>query len=441
MTGTVSQGHDVAVTQTQTITLSGPAVREQALAEAEFAAGHTGFYPRLLADAGLDLARLRAEGRGIEALPFTSKRDYNRHYPVGVVARGKTLDEPNTLVSSSSGTLGERLTTISYLSDLAKRQHATMSVHPLFRDVLASLSHQRVCRFAAPNCSDVECSVPTTTVQDRILRDGTLVLSVAHDLFATPTQMLDQAIDEIRDYRPDWLYVDATHLSLLIERLRERGIAKLGCKAVLLTYTAVTATARAQAARYFGSRIPQVEVVSMSELGWIAMECPQGRLHLNTSSFHLELLPAELGTENVTGELVVTSLGDRILPHVRYRTGDIYSLLPPCPCGHDHPAARHEGRWSDLLTLPGGRIVTSKQVDAALATVPGVQAYNLHQIRTDWFRCRFRTPNGDVVAAPAEVTAALRTLLGDVRLEVTGGDYVPGQTSGKFLCCTTEVKS
>ncbi len=85
----------------------------------------------------------------------------------------------------------------------------------------------------------------------------------------------------------------------------------------------------------------------LSEVGAFGYPCDAaGGVHLNEDEFVAEVVdpgtcaPVEDGE---MGELVVTSLGRKGFPVIRYRTGDVVQIHPgPCPAGHP-------GRW-----LPGG---------------------------------------------------------------------------------------
>jgi phenylacetate-CoA ligase len=379
-------------------------------------------------------------------VPPTAKPDYRRNFPAGVLVRGATLNDPSIYKSRSSGTTGDRLLTVVHTFTLADRMTATTTVHPGLLRVFAAAKEQRLCRYAPPNCSDVECATPFTTPATRTLPDGTLVLPVAHDLLATPDVMVRQAIDELSEYGPHWLYVDPQHLAFLVRSLRRHGIPPPAVGGVVLTYNVVAAMSRRQIAEFFPPDTVTVEVASMSELGWMGMECPSGFLHLNTESFYLELLPEGDGPTRPAepgelAELYVTSIGDEISPHIRYRTGDLYTLLDgDCPCGHRFPRAVHHGRRKDVMRAGDGTaLLTPKQLDQLVGPARWLDVYKLHQLTPGRFRFRY-IPAGDDRddAAAGELTAELRAALGS-GLTVEAADYIECERSGKFLPCVSEV--
>lgn len=380
-------------------------------------------------------------------VPPTAKPDYRRNFPAGVLVRGATLNDPFIFKSRSSGTTGDRLLTVAHTFTLAGRMTATTSVHPGLLKVFADAKEQRVCRYAPPNCSDVECATPFTTPQTRTLPDGTLVLPVAHDLLATPDVMVRQAVDELTDYGPHWLYVDPQHLAFLVRAMRRQGIPAPAVGGIVLTYNVVAATSRRQIAEFFADTAPViVEVASMSEMGWLGMECPHGFLHLNAESFYLELLPEGDGPTRpaVPGELAelyVTSIGDELSPHIRYRTGDLYTLVDgDCPCGHAFPRVVHQGRRKDVMRAgDGGVLLTPKQLDELVGPARWLDVYKLRQLAPGRFQFRYVPAEGE---PDDSLGGNLRDVLSsnpstDLTFEAV--DYIECERSGKFLPCISEV--
>ena len=400
------------------------------------------FFRRHMDGAGLRPHDLRTPA-DFRRLPPTSKADYRRNFPAGVLVEGATLGDPFVFRSQSSGTTGERLVTIATTVDLAERMTTTSAVNPGLEAVFSGARAQRVARYAAPNCSDVECATPFTTPESRTLFDGTRVLPVAHDLLTTPSVMVDQAVAEIVEYEPHWLYTDPMHLAFLARHLRGRGIAPPPVGGIVLTYNLVTHVARRQVDDVFGARSAVVaEVVSMSELGWMGMECLAGFVHMNTDSFYLEFLvgdrPAAPGE---IAELYVTSIGDQISPHLRYRTGDLYTLLGgECPCGHRFPRVEFQGRGAHCAARGGEIRLTPKQLDHLVGPADWLELYKLRQLDEDRFGFRYIPVGDNHVAQAKDLGDRLLAALGaDAAVAVDAADYIECERSGKFLSCVSEV--
>jgi phenylacetate-CoA ligase len=444
-----------------------------ALDEVAAAYDRVPFFRRLMDQADLRAHDLRTPAE-FRLLPATSKVDYRRNFPAGVLMRGSTLNDPFVFRSQSSGTTGERLLTIAHTYALAERMTTTSGVNPALQGIFASAKQQRICRYAAPNCSDVECATPFTTPASRTLFDGTRVLPVAHDLLATPAAMIDQAVSEIVDYEPHWLYTDPMHLAFLCGNLRARAIAAPAVGGVVLTYNVVTKSARRQVSETLAGRggaggpaggagglagrargpgggagapggAILVEVVSMSELGWMGMECPHGYVHMNTDSFYLEFLtggrPAEPGE---LAELYVTSIGDQISPHLRYCTGDLYTLMAgQCPCGHHFPRVEFHGRATHVVVSGGRPLLTPKQLDDLVGPAPWLDFYKLRQLDEERIAFRYipsARAGGDHRGQARLLGERLRAALGDkIKLTVEPVSYIECERSGKFLPCVSEV--
>lgn len=398
------------------------------------------FFRRHMDQAGLRPGDTRTLA-DFRLIPATSKADYRRNFPAGVLMGGTTMRDALVFRSQSSGTTGERLLTIVHTYALAERMTTTSAVNPALSAVFSAARDQRICRYAAPNCSDVECATPFTTPESRTLADGTRVLPVAHDLLSTPPAMIDQAVAEIIEYRPHWLYTDPMHLAFLARCLRARGIAAPSAGGIVLTYNVVTCGARRQVADVFPGVL--AEVVSMSELGWMGMECPDGYLHMNTDSFYLEFLaggrPAEPG---MLAELYVTSIGDQISPHLRYQTGDLYALIDgTCTCGHPFPRVEVHGRARHAVIRGGRPVLTPLQLDQLVGPADWLDLYKLRQVADERvvFRYLRRTEDADPQPA-AELATRLRQALGpEVKISMEPVTYIECERSGKFLPCVSEV--
>jgi phenylacetate-CoA ligase len=98
----------------------------------------------------------------------------------------------------------------------------------------------------------------------------------------------------------------------------------------------------------------------LSETGPFGYPCAEGGgLHINADEFAWEVLDAEPGER---GELVLTPLGRRGWPVLRYRTGDIVECPgAACPAGHPHPwlPGGIVGRTDDMVVIRGMNVYPS----------------------------------------------------------------------------------
>jgi len=416
------------------------AVRE----EIAYAFDRTDFFRKHMEDNELRPDDIRTVD-DFQRIPPTSKSHYRRNFPAGVLARGYTLNSPHVMRFQSSGTSGDRLNSAILAYDLTRRQATAIGVHPGFADLWLPGNRPRICRFAPPNCSDVECATGFSSMADRTLPDGTLVLTVAHDLLATPEWQVVKAFDEIDAYGPDLLVVDPTHLAFLGRWGRRLGRKITSPKKlhVVCGYTLMTRVARRQVEDFMGPDVPIGDMIGMSELGYLGFECHHGQRHINDKDFYVEFVrdgrPVQ---EGELGELYVTTLDDGLVPRIRYATGDYFTPLGgECGCGTDLPVVRIEGRATHMVRLMDDRLVTPGAVDAAVGAAPWLDLYKLEQDRAG--ACTFRyIPNSSARAADwTALEHRLTDILAPNPVRFEAVDYIACERSGKFQSCVSRLSA
>ncbi len=119
--------------------------------------------------------------------------------------------------------------------------------------------------------------------------------------------------------------------------------------------------------------IKAFDIYGLSEImgPGVACDCEFHKgLHVHDDHFYPEIIdPKTLEPvgENVTGELVFTTLTKEGLPLIRYRTKDLTSIeYGTCDCGRTQPRIqKFTGRSDDMLIIRGVNVFPS-QVEAAL---------------------------------------------------------------------------
>lgn len=410
---------------------------EAARKEITYAYENVRFFRKHMDEAKLSPEDIRTPG-DFGRIPPTEKKHYRKNFPLDVLAKGYTLKDDRLTRFPSAGTTGERLMTVELGLVYMKRAIETMSVYPLIHTIFNRQPLNQV-RYAPPNCSDVECANPYSTMQDRLLRDGTLVLAVYHDLLTTPEVILKQNIEEVEKHQPQMYFIDSTHLAFLMRYMRKHGYTPPNGP-LLSSYTPCTDVSRRQILENFGRDVHFSEVVAMSEMGYMAMECPVGGLHINTKSYHLEFIcngrPAEPGE---MAELYITTLDNGCIPHLRYRTGDVYRFFDSqCLCGHNFPLIRIEGRLRNFLFRNGKIVLTPKELDGIVGAPRWMDMYKMKQTDENDFLFNF-IPNEKYEENNEKyIRDELLLKLGpgaDLVMEKV--DYIPTERSGKFLACVS----
>jgi phenylacetate-CoA ligase len=244
---------------------------------------------------------------------------------------------------------------------------------------------------------------------------------------------------EVRAYRPQKLYGYASALALLAGYLDRTGglPAADAPRAVFTTAEPLYDFQRAAITGAF--HCPVATEYGCRDGGLVALECPQGGLHIAAEGMHVEVLPAAPGEAG--GELVLTNLESYALPIIRYRSGDVGALDPsPCPCGRGLPRlARVEGRRTDFLVTPSGKLMHALAAIYVLREVPGLREFQVVQERLDHVRVRV-VPAGDLsAAARAAIVQGLGGLFeGGARIEVETASTL-ASASGKHRYVISHV--
>ena len=151
-------------------------------------------------------------------------------------------------------------------------------------------------------------------------------------LFAMVVGRVDplEAYRRLAEYRFNVVVSDPFWLARLTAIARERG--RPGPMKLLMGGgEGITPRTRAELEAFWGA--PLCMTYASTEAATIlAFECTHRRgYHVNEFDFYVEI--ADPDSEGY-GEIVLTTVNRRVMPLIRYRTGDVARWLPePCPCG------------------------------------------------------------------------------------------------------------
>jgi phenylacetate-coenzyme A ligase PaaK-like adenylate-forming protein len=182
-----------------------------------------------------------------------------------------------------------------------------------------------------------------------------------------PLEDIDRRLDE---FQPEVLVGYASMLRLLAGE-QEAGRLHLRPGAVLSASEVLTADARRRVDRAWGRQ--PFDVYAATETAGIAAECAvHAGMHLFEDLLITEIVddagrPVAPGTYG--SKLLVTVLGSRTLPLIRYEISDSVRLLAPsspCACGRSFARVDGvQGRAEEALDLPaaqGGRVLVQPNV-------------------------------------------------------------------------------
>ena len=181
--------------------------------------------------------------------------------------------------------------------------------------------------------------------------------------------------------------------------------------AVATTAAPLTSSVRIRLQEVFGA--PVYDDYRGSEFGWMAGECrTQSGLHIFSDTHKVEVVdpddrplpPGEVG------DIVITDLTNRVFPLIRYRLGDRGALSTDhCSCGISLPLmATPDGRQTDLLRLPSGKVLGHRLMGMFGAHPEAVRLFQIYQ-RSD-YSIVVRVVIGDSTDAKTHVDRAVSDL-------------------------------
>lgn len=266
--------------------------------------------------------------------------------------------------------------------------------------------------------------------------------SHAYRLFSVQRPLGDLAA-ALAAFAPAILTSYPSFLQLLAAE-QEAGRTRLGPIVVEAAGESISECARTTMASAFGCLVH--EAYAASEMLNIALDCPEGWLHVNADWAVLEPVdadhrPTPPGVASHT--VLLTNLANHVQPIIRYDLGDSVLARPdPCPCGNPLPAVRVAGRCDDVLHLtgPAGQVVSilPLSIGSVAEETPGVRRVQLVQSASAAIRVRLEPRrDADTSRVWDEVLTRLRHFLAEqglANVTVVPAPEPPEQTtgSGKF---------
>ena len=273
-------------------------------------------------------------------------------------------------------------------------------------------------------------------------RDALLNHHVLDAFHMSPSRM-DGYLNSWRRYRPACVFGYPSSLARLVEHARSRDVdlRAPNLKAVFVTgercYDLQRATLESEL------NVPVANDYGSREGGFIAHQCPSGRMHIMTEHVHVEIvrdgLPVPFGE---TGEIVITHLDAYAMPFIRYRTGDIGRRIDErCSCGRGLPLMDIvEGRTTDFIVLPDGNVKHALSIIYPLREWKGLRQFRVSQA-ADFSLTVQAVADGSLPRMCGDTLCqALGRVVDDlVPIRVEWLDELPSSPSGKFRYVESRV--
>jgi phenylacetate-CoA ligase len=369
------------------------------------------------------------EEGGLLTLPFLTKAMIREHREQMRSDMAKGLVRSNT-----GGSTGEPL--IFYLgkrrisADVAAKLRATNWWG-------VDIGDPEVVIWGAP--AELNKQDHVRELRDRLFR--TRLLSA----FDMTEKTMSAYLDFIRRFKPRHVFGYPSSISLLCNYAKKKNIRldDLGVKVVFCTAERLYDHQRELISEIFAA--PVANGYGGRDAGFIAHECPQGRMHITDENVIVEFVD-DMGksvTVGEAGEMVVTHLESHDFPFIRYRTGDIGVLSDEqCPCGRGLTVLSSvEGRSTDFIVTPERKVLHGLALIYKVRDTEGVEAFKIIQEDCDLVRLLLSVSGNFTPAHEAAIREDWRKRLGgSMRIEIEYRERIAPEKSGKFRYVESKVR-
>ncbi len=385
----------------------------------------------------------RSLSERLTALPVLSKRDLRAHVPHGFARDGCRIGDGFSTgaieLVATSGTAAERVSIVWHQPWWDRSEREAARAHPALDRVFGRPHREAV--LTSPVCAGNLCHIGRVAMEERTL-GGLLFLNQELDPTAWDAGEVRRMAEEIDRFAAEVIEADPAYLAILAHRCRAEGIQLRAPEVVVLTYEFPSQFHLRQIARAFPG-VPLVSSYGSTETGHVFTRCEAGVFHENTATCHVEVQPLRAErSHGGLGRILVTTLDNPWFTLVRFDVGDLARLHDgsPCRCGRTQglAVAAIEGRLRDLTFDGGGRAVSVKRVDDALAAAADLLGYQVEQSGARSYLVRYAADAGGDAAIADAVTAALRPVYGPgAEIAVRRESALPPEQSGKFRLART----
>lgn len=247
-------------------------------------------------------------------------------------------------------------------------------------------------------------------------------------------------VKRIRKYRPKSLIGHGHSLFYFAKFLQDNKIDNIKFDGIISTAEILFDNERKVIEDVFGKIV--FDRYGCEELSIIASECEEhDGLHINAEGLYVEVIG---GDEKTPGELVITDLVNKGMPFVRYKIGDLATVLNgPCSCGRGLPRlGKVLGRTTDILYTPEGKSVSGVSIlDTFVIHIKGFKQVQIIQNKIDYVLFKIVKDSDFSEASLKKLQDVVIKIFGDqMKYSIEFIDKIPMTARGKFQFTICNVK-
>ena len=325
----------------------------------QYTASHNPYFAAKFKTVGVDPRNFKGLV-DLDKLPFMSKDDFRKEYPLGMsCVDKKTIAE----MHMSSGSTGTPVVMPYTVADLDQWAECMARCY-----VMAGAEKGDVCQITpgfglfnggfgcyhgarAAELFILPCGAGNTSRQIKLAKDfGTRIITGVVSYAVRIMEILEEQKEKLPDLKIG-IFGAETFSNAMRDRIRN------------------------------GLGIDVFDIYGMTEtggIGTLGMDCADhSGIHMWDDQYIVEIVDHDTGKplpDGEIGEVVVTALAREALPVIRFKTGDLSRVVSrqTCACGRTHMKLdKISGRLDDMLIISGVNFFPA-QVEQSLLKVPGV---------------------------------------------------------------------
>lgn len=260
--------------------------------------------------------------------------------------------------------------------------------------------------------------------------------------FILSPALIDRFLDKLIEFCPSLISTYSNAMHLIARRAEQREVRLPSLRAVQGTSEPLPPALRTRIECALGC--VTYDKYGMRETNIVSHESPDhdGML-IQAENVVVEIVREDGTTCNPgeVGNVVVTTLNNRSMPLIRYRTSDRAALVPGR--ASDLPFPRMTtvaGREQDLVHSPNGDQIDAYLFSYLFMRMEDVHWFQVEQRELDSLHIRLYCPTGLTEASRAEITDRLPVHTGyPFRVELEVLNRMPHSPTGKYRLCVSEV--
>jgi phenylacetate-CoA ligase len=379
------------------------------------------FYRHRMTQAGLTPLDIRTH-EDLRLLPIVTKRDIQDHQDLLVSSNVPPSKRQQNQTGGSTGS------PLQFFVDVERSDSRMASTvrHNSWAGLRVGDWHAQLwgARFEFGDEPD-----PTPVWRQKLLyRDLSL-----HTANVTEESLM-KFVGILRKYRPRSMVSYAQSAVLFAEFCNANNIHDITFDSMIVTAEMLLPGRRQILEETFRGKV--FDRYGCREVSVIASECEyHSGLHVNADALIVEVEPAPNLPAGM-GRVLVTDLLNRSMPLIRYEIGDLASLDTDmrCPCGRSLPLIGNiQGRTSDFLRLPSGRMIAGPTLTLMIADMRDVRQVQFLQSDPAHVILKVVAGNGYSQRTEEELRRRMQPYLGkESSLTIVTADSIPSEPSGKY---------